>query len=1142
MKRRLALFLAVVLTIAQFSNYIFVKAASDSYTMNPDFFTTDGGTYNATSEVTTYKDASTLSIVPDAGQSGDIQIDRWNLAGCNINASDYKCVTADYYYDVQEYTDGSLTGWSIGSEYVDNKEKSKALSTKYGPTIMGFDESIVGDANPDYVVCLADKWQMFRQGLSLTTGKTYVLTCDYYMPAGATGSIRFYGGSSSDLKILWISGGSEGSCGTAVLEYTVTGAEGWYAAGAQQDTDTDGYYWNFSVTEKNTATNLLSNGDFATGDFTSWEGYSNNDAVVAYNEGTMGDLTPEYMLKLHSTYTNDQNETSTWKEVYQSYPFTAGKTYVFTCDYYMPAGAQGHVSMRSGSGGKEAIVSGGTQGKQGTVRLEYTTQVGDDWTTAVLMQNTNEGGEGYYWNLRVTEKDSNVNVLKNADFSIDDVSVHMPDNMVIRLCEQGDNEYTWSDWKQSENAIVANEWSQIVFDVSDFNMTDNYGQMHFFPWGMSEYSKGNTASGVMYIKNITFLTEFPGTSDDDDVESDKDQDGLPSGTPEYMAKLVGSYVDSAGNTQQWKEVNQFVTPEAGKTYEFSFSYYVADEGTVEGRLMGNGWSVLKQVVSTAGEIKTAKITYTATEADEWLAPLLSKDTEGVAYVWNLCFNEVGQTVNLLQNADFSEGDGSWIGWEIAGQKVTDKTSSNAVTASFGHEIVQYDDSLFENNGNEGENVGGNTSTTPTIPSGDPTYMAKLIGTYKDSAGNTQQWKEVNQIINVEAGKTYEFSFSYFVPGDGTVEGRLMGEGWKVLEKATSKAGEVGTVKLTYTAKTGDTWVSPLLSKDAEGIAYVWNLCFNEKGQNVNLLKNADFSEGKGTWIGWEIGGKKADDKAGSNAITASFGHEIIKFDKSLFKADKNAEGKTTSAIPSGEPTYMAKLIGTYVDANGKKQQWKEMYQTIFVQAGKTYEFSFNYFVPGQGSVEGRLKNDKWETIEKVVSETGEIGTAKITYQAQAEDTWIAPLISKDTEGIAYVWNLCFNEVGGDVNLYRNADFAEEDGTWIGWNVGGKFAENKADSDYITTAYGHEIIEFNKSLFEKEKGNASALNSAINPNYYFDFDEVGKYKALDVWSPALENESGKKDNTKLIPILCTGGFTAGAIVAICLLLKKKKGNQ
>ena len=772
---------------------------------------------------------------------------------------------------------------------------------------------------------------------------------------------------------------------------------------------------------------------------------------------------PEYMAKLIGTYTDSNGVKQTWKEVSQKVAVTGGKTYEFSFNYYVPG--KGAVSGRLMDRNWKVIEGkASVAGEIGTIKLTYTATDEDEWVVPLISKN--EQGIAYVWNLCFNEVGGSVNLLENGDISEEDGS--------------------WINW-----------------NVGGTDVTDKAGS--------NKVAKAYGHDVVKFDKTLFKV--------DKEIQ-------IPSGDPKYMAKLIGTYTDSNGAKQTWKEVSQRVAVTEGKTYEFSFNYYVPGKGALSGRLMDRDWKVIESKASATGEIGTIKITYTAKAGDEWVTPLISKNEKGIAYVWNLSFNQVGGQVNLLKNGSFAEEDGSWISWNVGGMEATNKAGSNKVTKAFGHEIIKFDKSLFVLD----EDI--------KVPSGDPEYMLKLIGTYIDSNGEKQTWKEVSQKVTVTEGKTYEFSFNYFVPGQGAVTCRLMDRDWKILTYETSQTGQIGTAKVSYTAKAGDEWVTPLISKNEQGIAYVWNLSFNEVGGKINLLKNGDFAEEDGTLISWNVGGMVANDKAGSEKVTKAFGHEVVKFNKKLFTLDEAIR------IPSGDPKYMAKLIGTYTDSNGDKQTWKEVHQRVNVTPGKKYEFSFSYFVPGQGSVMIRLMDRDWNILESDVSETGEIGVLKLTYTAKEGDEWVTPLISKNEDGIAYVWNACFNEVGGKINLLKNANFAEEKGTWIGWTVGGKTAEDKAGSNKVVAAFGHEIIKFDRKLFEREKGNASAWNSAINPNYYFSFDENGKYKDLDTWVRSLQEALAGNgiDNGRTLLVVGISGVTLGLMAVLILLIIKNNRRK
>ena len=551
MKKKLALFLAVVLAASQLGGYIPANAADGRIVMEPSEL--KGNSQNAFAMEETI---STLKMTPDGETDSYIQIDNWDVLDRTVSEADYPYVGIDYYFDVEE--GGSWKNWRIGSTDIDDMTESDAETLNQGPDVVDYDADLVG---PKYVAKLvgtdtnssSHQWTDIYQTISsVTAGDTYVFSCDYYVPDGAQGGIRIY--NSAGNAAAWVNTGGNGgapqtggavstlnntggSRGTMVVEYTVQEGETWFKPAFRHESEGgESYYWNFCVSKKatvkgvNNYKNLLKNGDFSQSDG-SWIGWRNitdtagsdtftqnyGPDVVTYDASILGDSEPKYMAQLIGKYTNSNNVTHSWKDVQQIiWDVKEGETYVFSCKYYMPAGSRGNIRFYAENVSGTAIwtargLASNTTTERGTMVVEYTVPANCTWIAPTLVQE--ETGLGYYWDICLMKKGGDgTNLLTNADFTADDGKI--PENMTIRMLPDGNN----NEYRSSENTVVSNQWARVIFDYSDWyetygSLTTNgvYGQMHFFPWGRTNDSKGTTADGTMYINNISFYAEKPGT-------------------------------------------------------------------------------------------------------------------------------------------------------------------------------------------------------------------------------------------------------------------------------------------------------------------------------------------------------------------------------------------------------------------------------------------------------------------------------------------------------------------------------------------------------------------------------------------------------------------------------------------------------
>ena len=284
------------------------------------------------------------------------------------------------------------------------------------------------------------------------------------------------------------------------------------------------------------------------------------------------------------------------------------------------------------------------------------------------------------------------------------------------------------------------------------------------------------------------------------------------------------------------------------------------------------------------------------------------------------------------------------------------------------------------------------------------------------------------------------------------------------------------------------------------VCYVWNVCLSEVGGKVNLLKNGSFSKENGSWIGWQIGQsgviKKKD---ASLAATKQYGPQIIAFNEKILPGEPIPD-----KVPTGDPKYMAHLVGTHMDKDGKMNTYVNVRQGITPEPGKTYIFSCNYYDRASNAGASILlwsdtsKGSEGDAYGRFRARTksGAEGKLELKYKATEGDTFIAVSMECDPDSECYMWNFCLREEGSDINLLKNGGFEADNGTWIGWSVGSMTVKTVADSEKLTDLYGHKIVAFNRSDIEAMKEEDAALKTYQDPNRAFSFDDVNQYKELD----------------------------------------------
>lgn len=170
--------------------------------------------------------------------------------------------------------------------------------------------------------------------------------------------------------------------------------------------------------------------------------------------------------------------------------------------------------------------------------------------------------------------------------------------------------------------------------------------------------------------------------------------------PEYVAEIAPGGEDNY--------VRKNVPYTDGATYVFSCNYYVADETTAHLTACldsGVKWGVKSANTGTGvnGKVGTLTFTHTATTSDGWLAfRFINYGTTDSFYVWNIKLTINGATNSNFRNPDFTEGSGSWIGWQLPkyfkdnvsadawSRNISDADTSGLAADYTGHIIHKYD--------------------------------------------------------------------------------------------------------------------------------------------------------------------------------------------------------------------------------------------------------------------------------------------------------------------------------------------------------------------------------------------------------------------------------------------------------------------
>ena len=324
----------------------------------------------------------------------------------------------------------------------------------------------------------------------------------------------------------------------------------------------------------------------------------------------------------------------------------------------------------------------------------------------------------------------------------------------------------------------------------------------------------------------TIGTYLPGTSAEAEATETTE-------TPKYMAKMVKSS-DSTNRTAQR------ITVTAGTTYTISYKMYVITKGNLQARANGenNTWVIQGNDVVKEGYYEKSK-EYTVPAGTTSLLFNFQVGS-GEFYLWDVKFVENGTDTNLLKNADFSQGNGSWIDWMFSGynggnaQNITTVTKSHELETTIGRKIILYNKELFSPNIENRELL---------EETGDPLYMAKMLGSGKTTT--TDDGLRIQQTISVDPTKTYTLSYSMYVLTKGNLQGWLDENVCQGVDAAGTCIEK--TVKNIQPSSTSIT----ARFETTGGEFYIWGIKLTEDGgDGTNLLVNPDFTQGNGSWLGW----------------------------------------------------------------------------------------------------------------------------------------------------------------------------------------------------------------------------------------------------------------------------------------------------
>jgi len=798
---------------------------------------------------------------------------------------------------------------------------------------------------------------------------------------------------------------------------------------------------------------------------------------------------PTYMVKLEGDGLN-------YGWVYQEIRnLDSSKTYVFRCDYYAELDAECSVAAWHVDSELNKYFAKMSGGRKGTLELKCKPDASGNLKVRF---DIGPNAYSFAWNVSLKEEGTSTELLENADFTTGGGSLegwkyskttaavipydasyfemNVPTttkNFMAKLKGDGEN-YGWLYQRISGldknktyvfscdyfatlqgGAVMAAWHSDVETNKYTAYMTENQqgklklrcqpdenGNLNVrfdvgpnslsYVWNVSLKEEGSNKEILINadfkMRNGSFAGWSNATNKAKVVEYDS---GLFKVVPDsdngyYMAMLQGDGQGYGWLYQRIKGLNP------NKTYVFSCRYYA----TASGGCTMAAWHVDSDSSKYTARMSVGKRQKLDLEcqpdANGNLNVRFDVGPDTLCYVWNVSLKEKGTNKELLTNADFRKGMGSFKGWNNAAKKC---------------EVIPYDASLFWLQGEYGAKD----------------YMAKLEGD-----GKTYGWL-YQRLTKLNPKKTYVFTCSYFAGMSG---GATMAAWHKDSESSKytdrMKAGKAGTLEIKCKPDASGN-LNVRFDVGPNTLCYVWNVSLKEEGSKQELLINSDFRIGKGSFLGW------------SNGTTES---KVIEYNKALFTLDMEKDDRD----------YMLKLVG-----DGKGYGW--LYQRLEgLNPNRKYIFSFDYCMTDVGASAVAWWKDTEANKYSAAMRRNKYGTIKLECQPDEKGN-MSVRFDIGPDVVCYVWNVSLKAKGSKTERLVNGDFRIGKGSFFGWNNG------KTNSEVLL--YDNDFID---SLIEKNK----SLKDYENPNLAFRFEDIEKYKELDL-SLYPSNALEVTDNKEVISI-------------------------
>ena len=757
-------------------------------------------------------------------------------------------------------------------------------ATGYGVEETEYKSEIVGLKNPMIHAVTNYNWQSFNKTVDntkLTKGNEYELSFEYYVKSendldGSRNSfvIKETNNVFAEEKLL-LKGRNEHK-----VEFTYNSDKPLQPTFSYKSTDKNAeiYVWNVKLVKIGDTVNLLEN--------ISWGGVGDLDAAtgygveeIEYDESVVG-FEKQNMTQIILP------EGNTGNEVYKLISgFKVGSEYELSFEYFL-SNDSGNYYFKDISNGNSFAEEKLKKGRH-TVTKSFTFNYDPDimapgvWSNSAL-KDINL----YIFNVKLVEKGSSVNMFDTVKWNDETRAVDVlydeskfivdgPKMTQIVLPEGNTGSEVYklidgfkvgSEYELSFEYFLSNDSGNYYFkDISKGNsfaeeklikgrhtvtrtFTFNYDANIMAPgiWSNSVLNGIN-----LYIFNVKLVekgssvnmfeaakwtdtakaVEIPYDEDLFKETEIKDEEGV-------MQRFDFDASDSNGATMFKAKYN--FTP--GKKYTVSFDYYFTGGAAlriqdITGKYKPNGMPGMNDETTGYCFLDIgckSSYKHTVTLSAEKMAVgfnVFNPQENGTLFVWNYRIVEVGDSTNTNLAAGI-------------------KWSASSVISS---EQIDYDESLFVPNG-----MGEKGSSK----------MLKLDSYYYDNESKkiiidqevSQRFGNGQNGVKIKPNTTYVFSFDYYCSEDCVGVSAVLKTLYTHYEysnrhlwttrnkRGVQLSAGRGSVVKEFTTESDQTDFILGFAQGTDGTSYFWNIKLVEKGSDVNLFPNSDFSYGLKKWF------------------------------------------------------------------------------------------------------------------------------------------------------------------------------------------------------------------------------------------------------------------------------------------------------